>query len=65
MYIAVLNNQEDFNAKLSGLASVIDIDGESDDGEVVQGDGAQAAGSLFLLYTEVLATKSAAIIALS
>ena len=63
--LAILDDQEDFEEELGELVSAVDLDGESDDGEEVQGDGTLADGSQLLLDAEVLAPDSAALISLA
>lgn len=63
--LAILDDQEDFEAELGELVSAVDLDGESDDGDEAQGDGSQEDGSQILLDTEVLAPDSASLIALT
>lgn len=63
--LAILDDQEDFEAELGELVPAVDLDGESDDGDEVQGDGSQEDGSQILLDVEVLAPDSVSLIALA
>lgn len=62
--LAFLDDQEDFEAEFSELASTVDLDGESEDDDEPQGDGTQPDGSQVLLDTEALGPDSGALIAL-
>ena len=63
--LTFLDDQEDFEAELGELASTVDLYGESNDSDEVQGDGAFEDGSQCLLDAEVLAPDSGALIALA
>ena len=63
--LALLEAQEDFEAELGELASAIDLEGESNYGDEVQGDGMESDGTHLLLDSEVLAPENSIFIALA
>ena len=62
--LALLEDQEEFETQLGELTSfAIDLDGESEDDDEIQGDGTRSDGSQLLLNAEFLTPDGAALIA--